>query len=162
MFWWRVTKYNPLNRNDDGSYINDEEWTSYSDISSKVNKEDYLKIEQSYINAIITFMDEMGLNNVYLNALEQWSDEIENQNASQFLLKMWLGKSVNTQEVKDLARLTLREAIWCRLTYKNEFYVHFGYDYYMYIGANKDCPNARQKVEATGLYVEECNSPYLN
>lgn len=162
MFSWRITKYDPKNRNEIGNYLDDKEWTCFSEVGTKLSEEEYLRTESNFINAITTFMDEMGLNKVYLNALEIWSDEVSKQNASPFLSKMWVGKCVTTQEIKELAKLTLRNVIWCKLSCKKEFFVHFGYDYYMYIGANKDCHNARQKVVATGLYVEEFNSPYLD
>ena len=58
-------------------------------------------------------MAEMGLNKVYLNDLEVWSDEVSKQNASGFLSKMWVGKCVTTQEINELAKLTLRNVIWC-------------------------------------------------
>ena len=107
-------------------------------------------------------MDELGVNKLYLNALEMWSDEVKSQNVSPFLSKMWVGKPISAQEIKELAKLTLRNVIWCKLSCKNKFFVHFGYDYYMYTGTNMDSPNARKKIEATGLYVEEFYSPYLD
>lgn len=160
MFSWRITKYNPKNRDERGFYLDDKEWTCFFEVGTKVSEEDYLGTETDYINAIITFMDEMDLNKVYLNDLEIWSDEVVSQNASSFLRKMWMGKAVTAQEIRELAKLTLRNVIWCKLSYKKEFFVHFGYDYYMYIGAIKDCPNARKKVQDIGLYVENFNSPY--
>ncbi|MDQ6600772.1 hypothetical protein [Bacillus salipaludis] len=162
MFSWRITKYNPKNRDEEGSYLDNEEWTCFSEVGTKVSEEDYLRTESNYINAITTFMDELGIKKLYLNDLEIWSDEVQNQNASPFLTKMWVGKSVSTQEIKELAKLTLRNVIWCKLSYKNKFFVHFGYDYYMYIGTNMDSLNVRQKIEDTGLYIEEFKSPYLN
>ena len=57
----------------------------------------------------------MGLNRVYVIALEQWSDEVRNQNANEFLSKIWIGKAVTAQEVQELAKLTLRNTIWCKL-----------------------------------------------
>ncbi|WHY94597.1 hypothetical protein QNK12_14495 [Neobacillus cucumis] len=160
LYSWRVTKYNPLHRDVNGSYKNQDEWTSYSEIGSKVSEEEYLKTEENYIIAIFSFMNEMNLDKMYLNALELNFDEVEKQNAPEFMSKMWLGKGVSKQEIKELVKLTLREAIWCKLSYKKEFFVHFGYDYYMYIGAINDCPKARVKVEMSELFVEESNSPY--
>lgn len=160
LFSWRITKYNPKKRDEIGAYLDDKEWTCFSEVGTKVSEEEYLRTESDYINAITTFMVEMGLNKIYLNDLEIWSDEVVSQNASSFLRKMWVGKAVTAQEVRELARLTLRNVIWCKLSYKKEFFVHFGYDYYMYIGAIKDCSNAQAKVQDTGLYVETFNSPY--
>lgn len=142
MYSWRVTKYDPLNRDVDGNYLNHEEWTEFSDVGTKVSIEEYLKTEQNYINAISSFMDEIGLDRVYVIALEQWSDEVRNQHDKEFLSKIWIEKAVNIQEVRELAKLTLRNAIWCKLGYKKQFFVHFGYDYYMYIGADRECMKA--------------------
>lgn len=106
-------------------------------------------------------MAEMGLNRLYVTDLEQWSDEIRNQHANEFLSKIWIGKVINVEEVRALARLTLRNAIWCKLGYKKQFFVHFGYDYYMYIGASEDCTEAKEVVMETGLFIEDYRSPYL-
>lgn len=121
LFSWRITKYNPKNRDERGYYLEDKEWTCFSEVGTEVSEEDYLRTESNYINAITTFMDEMGLNKLYLNALDVWSDEVKNQNASRLLSKMWVGKCVTTQEIKELAKLTLRNVIWCKLNYKNDF-----------------------------------------
>ena len=118
--------------------------------------------EEKYVHAITTFMAEMGLNRVYVIALEQWSDEVRNQNANEFLSKIWIGKAVTVQEVRELAKLTLRNAIWCKLGYKKQFFIHFGYDYYMYIGASEECAKAKEIVKETGLFIEDFKSPYLS
>jgi len=61
MFWYRVTKYDPLNRNEKGYYIKDE-WTSCSEVgklfdNKKFEITEYMKIEDAYIFAINEFMD---------------------------------------------------------------------------------------------------------
>jgi hypothetical protein len=145
LFSWRITKYNPKNRDEKGYYLDEKEWTCFSEIGTKVSKEDYLRTESNYINAITTFMDVLGIKKLYLNALEIWSDEVNTQNVSPFLSKMWVGKPISTQEIKELAKLTLRNVIWCKLSYKNKFFVHFGNDYYMYIGTNMDSSKSLSK-----------------
>lgn len=159
---WKITKYDPVNRDDDGSYLDLKEWTCFSEVGTKVSMEEYLKQEEKYLRAITTFMAEMGLNRVYVTTLEQWSDEVNNQNADEFLSKIWIGKAVTVREVRELARLTLRNAIWCKLGFKKQFFVHFGYDYHMYIGASEDCTEAKQVVRETGLFIEDFRSPYLS
>ncbi|WP_256815214.1 hypothetical protein [Cytobacillus sp. Bac17] len=56
-------------------------------------------------------MDELGVNKLYLNALEMWSDEVKSQNVSPFLSKMWVETPISAQEIKELAKLTLRNVI---------------------------------------------------
>jgi hypothetical protein len=42
MYSWRITKYNPLNRDQDGRYKDEKEWTSFSDVDTEVDKNEYL------------------------------------------------------------------------------------------------------------------------
>jgi hypothetical protein len=39
-------------------------------------------------------------------------------------------------------------------------FIHVGWDYYMYIGVPTDCPASDRLAAASGLFVEECESPY--
>ena len=159
---WRITKYDPVKRDADGSGFDLEEWTCFSEVGTKVSMEEYKVTEEKYLNVVTTFMAEMGLNRVYVTALEQWSDEVINHRAEEFLSKIWVGKVVTVQEVRELAKLTLRNAIWCKFGYKKQFFVHFGYDYYMYIGASEECAKAKEIVRETGLFIEDFQSPYLS
>lgn len=158
IYWWRVTKYNPIHRDAYGAYQIDDEWTSYSDIGSIISEEGYLQTEENYIQAIFSFMNEINAENLYLNALELKSDELKKQNAFEFISAMWVGRRVSKQEIRELAKLTLREAIWCKLGFRKDFSVHFGYDYYMYMGTKDDCGDARFEIEKSGLFVEEYHS----
>lgn len=160
MYSWRITKYNPENRDEKGTYLNLEEWTCFSEVGTQVSEEEYLRIELNYINAITTIMKEMNLDIIQLSGLEIWSAEVSNKKMTRFLAEIWVGKSITIQEVTELAKLTLRNEIWCKLSYEDKFFVHFGYDYYMYIGANVACLNARQKIAASGLFIECFHSPY--
>jgi hypothetical protein len=42
-----------------------------------------------------------------------------------------------------------------------EGFIHFGWDYYMYIGVPHPCPTARVRAADLGLYIEEFASPYV-
>jgi hypothetical protein len=56
-------------------------------------------------------------------------------------------------------RRVLREEFWCRLE-GPEAFVHFGYDYYLYVGVPRACPEAEQATRRAGLFVESFRSPY--
>ena len=77
MYSWRITKYDPLKRDADGSYLDLEEWTCFSEVGTKVSMEEYQKQEEKYVHAITTFMAEMGLNRVYVIALEHGLTRLE-------------------------------------------------------------------------------------
>jgi hypothetical protein len=159
---WRITKYNPSKRDNKNVYLDKDEWTSFSDVGTKVNIETYEKTEQAYVNTIVETMDELELNTLILEELEISIDEINDQNIIRFLSEIKKGKSVNVKEIKELAKLTLREIIWCKLSDKEKLYVHFGFDFYMYIGTNKEDINLYKRNKKTELYIEEIESPYLD
>ncbi|TXC92742.1 hypothetical protein FS935_00615 [Metabacillus litoralis] len=156
MYSCRISKYNPLNRDENGFYKDTNEWTSYSDFDAKIDKSEYFETEQKYIDSIFYFIEDLGLEAVYLSDFEGEMDDIEH------ILPIRSNQELSVQEIKEIAMLTLREVVWCKMTLQGKFFVHFGYDYYMYIGAYKDCPKARMKIEKSGLFVKNYTSPYLD
>jgi hypothetical protein len=175
---YRITKYDPQQRNDLGHYVVDE-WTSIYDMGRKFNgvvfsEEDYLITETMYINAIIQFMicsstDELKLSDVN-HYYERDSDfeehcknfrELYSASTMRVFPKIKNRSSFALPEITDICRLILREDVWGTLKSKTMF-VHFGYDYYMYIGVNDNCncERAIEEIEKSGLFVEEFESPY--
>lgn len=67
------------------------------------------------------------------------------------------GLALRGSAVDDVVRLALREVVWCRLESPSGFFVHFGYDYYMYVGTPEaiEPPTVSPRV-----FVEEFPSPY--
>jgi hypothetical protein len=77
--------------------------------------------------------------------------------------KLWTstvseGALVSAEQLDRVIRLALREAIWCRLEGASGFYVHFGYDYYMYIGSESSEP--APPLLPPGIHAEPFDSPY--
>jgi hypothetical protein len=56
-------------------------------------------------------------------------------------------------------RAVLREEWWCRFESSTGF-VHFGYDYYMYVGVSRRSAVAEDAALSRGLFVEPFTSPY--
>jgi hypothetical protein len=171
MFSYRITKYNPAYRNSLGSYLKDD-WTAISDIgkiykNQKFTIDEYLKVEDRYIEVILLFMIFLNLKSLYITYLEKNNTILDNKNIpySSSMLELYekisVGKQINIKEVSDIARLVLRELLWCKLENKNMF-VHFGDDYYMYIGTSKEISESlKKKIESLNLFVEQFSSPYL-
>jgi len=122
MFFYRVTKYIPKNRDSNGIYLLDE-WTFYAQIGTVVS-------------------GKIFANDCFFKKIK---DVI----------------SINKTDVDLLIRLILREKLWCMFTSKS-MSVRFGWDYYMYIGSVNKCVKGIKKVEQQGLFVEECDSEYLD
>jgi hypothetical protein len=55
----------------------------------------------------------------------------------------------------------LRSLIWCKLEEPGRFFIHFGHDYYMYIGSESPSPASIDYAGQICLFVEPMTSPYL-
>tara|TARA_B100001094_G_C17605784_1_gene518774 strand:- start:41 stop:487 length:447 start_codon:yes stop_codon:yes gene_type:complete len=77
-------------------------------------------------------------------------------------LKIRNGDEVDKHALLQLSRLCLRELMWAQFEAKGQFFIHFGNDFYMYIG----CIDGKEKIpkiqNKTKLYIEEFRSPYLS
>lgn len=167
----RITKYNPKNRNTNGEYLLNE-WTSISDINrlidgKKLTKNEYIEVENNYILTIKLLMKNNGITKLFIRDLEKntslnevmenrnkfpelYSDEIIN-----FFNNVENNMEININQIELISKLILREHLWAKIENENNFFIHFGYDYYMYIG-NIELP---ENID-TGLFIEEIESPY--
>jgi len=168
MVGFRVTKYDPGLRRPDGTYSMDE-WTSVSDVGRAYNgkivsRSEYLRGETNYVQAVRCFIGDSGLQKLRVTDLQLNEVRVESlpsEIAQETLAHV--GSAVDEIDVcgDDLdwiVRLALREAIWCRLKGDQGFYVHFGYDYYMYIGSDemKTVP----PLLPSGIFAEVFDSPH--
>ncbi len=149
---YRISKYNPEFRNADGTY-NLSEWTSYGDVGEIVSKEEYEEVENSYIESALNFLEEQNVSNLKITYLEN------KQEFKEPSVTLETGVELNREQLKKVLKSMLREKYWAKLENDNSF-IHFGWDYYMYIGVPKDPKMAKKYAESRGLYVEEFESPY--
>jgi len=170
MYHWRITKYNPAFRDERGAYLKDE-WTGVSDVGKSFDGnvltfEEYLKIENAYVSTALSFVSEAGLDALTITYLETYGvseARPEDLRGIDFDPKVARrGLPLSGETLGNICRLVLREILWCKLESENGFYIHFGYDYYMYVGSpvlsQKSIAYGRQR----GLFVEEMESPYLD
>lgn len=150
MYSWKITKYAPNYSFDD--------WISISDVgkvcSGKLlTMEEYLRVEDSYLNAIslIAKCNEISMFEV---------TDLEVDVRGKLGLIYRNGQTLDLQSSLVLARHILREELWCRLQ-NPKMFVHFGYDYYMYIGSEKPADTELELIRKLGLYIEEQVSPYM-
>ena len=148
---YRITKYNPSNRIDD-VYIA-EEWTSFHDIGKtfggKILSQDvYLKTEQAYVDCCVKLIEEAKVSKLYIKQAEYYAENVR-----------FPSSITNTQEIRQIITACLREQCWLKLASK-DFFIHFGYDYYMYIGSMLPSNRVTEIVAQHGLYCEQYTSPY--
>ena len=154
MIEYRLTKYNPTLRDARGAYTADD-WTSINDVGREfggkvLTEDEYRRVEQTYIDSALTFLSEGGLTSLRVEGLE---------NHKGLALEFGDGSVFSLGEAGNVIRQILREELWCRLEAQSGF-VHFGWDYYMYIGVPRQCPVAERRVRTLGLYLEDFVSPY--
>lgn len=63
-------------------------------------------------------------------------------------------------QIERVIRLNLRETLWCKLEDAAGRFLHFGWDYYTYVGVPTPCPKACALASRRGLFVEPFKSPY--
>lgn len=146
-YQWRVTKYNPDYRDEKGNYQKTNEWTSYSDIGKTVTKEEYETVANAYVNSVISLMNKLEVKHLRVTNLEGESPLKE-------------GQIIYISDLNTVIQAVLRDEYWCKLE-SNDIFVHFGFDFYMYLGSNDDSSEALHEIKLSGLYVELYESPYL-
>lgn len=171
MLNYRITKYNPKYRNSDGAYLK-EEWTSVYDIEksysdSKVSLQNYLDVEGLYINTAYCLYEICGAPKLYVKSLgkvlrddysflEKFKLSYRKHDISSLYENMVIP---DKQFFINVCKMCLREMVWCKLESDNGFYIHFGYDYYMYVGGILNNISI-DKCKREELYFEEFLSPY--
>lgn len=156
MFQYRVTKYDPANRDARGAYVPDE-WTSIRDIGRVFSGEvltqlDYRQIEDAYAGSAVAFLREAEIQSLAVRGLE---------NHLGTPLQFAEGAALSVSEIGAVIRRLLREEFRCRLE-GTEAFIHIGWDYYMYFGVPSSCAGAQALAEKLGLFVEPFVSPYLD
>lgn len=168
MYYYRITKYNPENRNSKGHYIANE-WTSVKDIGNIYsNKEltlsDYVLVEEKYIDAVTTIMTEAKIKRLKIQEFEKYEYSGIIDGNSDFLINMYdslaEGMMIEKQNLSSVVKLILREIVWAKLV-NPSLEIHFGYDYYMYVCSEYPLSLAVEQVIESGLFVESIRSPYL-
>ena len=172
MLNYRISKYNPSNSYENYHFYNDE-WSSFQDVGEKMDSvvltlDEYKKVETAYIDTIIDLMDSNGISNLTINEIVKNKQDIElkiedeiSANEVEALYKeLRNGLTIEKDTIEKVCRLILRGYLWCKLEYKKNFYLHFGYDYYMYVGFPNCDSGIMSEVRNRGLYFNEMKSPY--
>lgn len=159
-YMWRITKYNPKHRNESGVYSFDE-WTSYSDVGKVFNGKEltiteYERYEKAYIESVLCLMECNQINKLQITGLEIYED------VNGLINNLVNGIMLTIDEIKVVIKYILREYIWCKLVFDENFYVHFGYDFIMYIGSSVSCEDALNHILTNKMFIESCESPYLD
>lgn len=167
-FCWRITKHDPKYQNDYRAYMKDE-WCIYSEIGKTFNNvrfdfNEYERIERLYIESIKLFMECHRINELQIDALEKNKPLVNDLHNNTNIIKLFedAKKSnwVRNTDLPDFCKLILRDKLWCKLRYPRKMFVHFGWDFYMYIGSSIACTQTMAEIKKNGLFTEPFKSPY--
>ncbi len=165
---WRVTKYDPALRDGAGRFTTDT-WTSVWDIGQdfsgeKLTVEEYVRTESSYVDAATSFAVESGI--FHLRVVDLDRNTFDQAELTELgvppidtVPRMADGSTISMNAWGGLIRAVLRELTWCKLE-SDPFFLHFGFDYYMYVGSDSTCESSQRTTREAGLFVEEFASPY--
>ena len=162
----RISKYPPHLRDEDGNYTVDD-WTSVSDVGQEfqgrpLTASGYLSVEDAFVQVARDLLTWAGLRELTIQGIEKhgdisalpkgvaWKENTNPDNLAE-------GDVLQLAAIEDVVRLNLREVIWCKMSGVKNFYLHFGYDYYMYAGFDGDLPT---DSSCPPLYMEPFPSPY--
>lgn len=154
MYMYRIAKYN-LNSYDENGIFTEAEWTDYSDIGKTfhgetLTEEAYLLVETQYITTAQCLFENTCREEISIANLQKYQSDLPWAN------HQMIGKT----QLAEIMRDCFRNKCWCRL-YGENFYIHFGYDFYMYIGCTVPYDEVQKICNANQLYVIEQESPYL-
>ena len=168
-YTWRISKYDPALRDSQGHYLA-EDWTFFAQIGQFFNGrqltyEDYVSVENAYVHSVLRFLKDAGLSSLRIselpvpNSVFSSDSELQDIRLQPELLEN--ENLVGLDQLEDVIRINLRELTWCKLQEAGRFYLHFGWDYYIYIGSTSPSSRAISDTTQDGLYVEVKPSPYL-
>lgn len=151
---YRVTKYDPGFRDPTGVYARDE-WTAACDVGRSfggvvLTPEEYQRVEDAHVAVALSFLRESGQLSLAVDGLE---------NHQKRPIEFGEGAALGLNQLGPVIRSILREEFWCRLVGEACF-LHFGWDYYTYVGVPRPCPASQELARRLGLFVEERPSPY--
>jgi len=161
-FVYRVTKYDPADRDERGNYIGAEDTVS-----------DHGPVEAAYLQAVAAFAEDTGIDHLAIRepAIAGFvhfglEPTVEGHGLAGLfppdLAGFHDGAQVPVAIGLELIRAMLRDnGVWCRLEVEDRFAVHVGSDQYLYVGSSGPCESASARTRALGLFPERLDaSPY--
>ncbi|WP_432115310.1 S1 RNA-binding domain-containing protein [Streptomyces sp. S1] len=161
-FTYRITKYDPADRDEHGSYVGDEDTVS-----------DHGPVEAAYLAAVTAFAEATGIDHLAVREPQVAGPvtfgrepAVEGDGLAGLfppgLEGFHDGATVPLPVALELVRAMLRDnGVWCRLEVEDAFTVHVGWDQYLYVGSDRPCEEALTRTRALGLFPERLPvSPY--
>ncbi|MEV7443243.1 S1 RNA-binding domain-containing protein [Streptomyces sp. NPDC091204] len=171
---YRVTQYDPADRDLHGSYAGAEDSVSDHGVVEAAYLRaveafavesgiDRLSVREPAVASFVHFgaeppMDGFGLDGLFPRGSADSADTADTAVPKGF----HDGAEVSLDTALELVRVMLRDGgAWCRLEAEGAFAVHVGWDQYLFIGSSSPCDEAQARARALGLFPESVDaSPY--
>lgn len=166
MFEYRITKYDQSQRDERGRYICPSAWTCYSDVGDTydgkvLTLEECLRVESAYIATAIKMFEHSGLPFLRLTRVEapEWQKDDLRQKGKPLYddtfetIDFSEDAIVHLKEMPAVLQMVFRGFGYASLEWRNKFYVHVGWDFYMYVGTDKPA-HKEDSVRSADLYIE--------
>ncbi len=157
----RITKYPPQLHEKENLLKRNQEWHSYLDIGSEFNgtvltREEYLRVEQNYVDAVLAFCQTLSCNGLIVNQLLRLSGDDVDSDSLLLYYSVAEGDLIKGDDIIKMVRMSLRENLWCELRcdVNPREYIHFGEDFYMFFYCGDMSTEFWRKIDALGLYVD--------
>lgn len=157
-----VTKYDPSDRDEYGSYTGQENTVS-----------DHGEVDGAYLQAVAAFAKDTGIDHLAVRepqvpSLAHFGVEppVDGFGLDGLfpsgLAGFYDGAEVPLEIGLELVRAMLRDnGAWCRLEVEDAFAVHVGWDQYLYISSSRPCVEALARTRDLGLFAKRVDaSPY--
>lgn len=119
-----------------------------------LSQDAYLQTEDAYMFAVEAMLREANIASLALRGLETRGTK----NLPRFVEPE---ARLGIDQCVEFTCIALRELTWGKLVEPGRACVHFGWDYYMYVGLPSPCRAAIAEVQRRGLFVEAFRSAYL-
>lgn len=165
MYRYSISKY--------FEYINkDDDWISITDIGSIYNGkiltiEEYKKVEDSYILAILEIIKYMKINKIYIKNIEKYrsyqelNKYVEEKNFKKLynmsILNIYNSIENNVEidisNISDILRLCLREDIYAFIYTPYKLRIFIGYDFMMGVHTSKLLEPIFNRIKSLNIYI---------
>lgn len=152
---YMVTKYDPADWDEHGRYVGPED-----------ERSDHGPVEAAYLSAIAAFAEDSGVRHLTIREPELPTGFVNfglEPPIDGFGLTGLFppdlsgyhdGAQVSIRIGLELVRAMLRDnGAWCLLEAEQRFFVHVGYDQYVYVGSTEPCDRAVSLAHANGLFA---------
>jgi hypothetical protein len=154
-----VTRYDLRSKDAAGTHAL-RPWLAMSDVDRtfqgrRLTRTAYLAAESAYLDVLAALLTEAGVRRLRVIALE-----VHGARGRSLPARYRLGGYLNVAEAVEFSRRVLREDLWGLLAAPRRVFVHFGYDFLMYVGLARRTPKAAAAATRLGVRLEPMRSPH--